>query len=749
MKKTSIILVLSMILNIFAGVNAFATVIDEKVTVNELTKGVTHTHVKKLTTEGWYNINYMKIDLNEPTLSLKVLGNKDTRIKSTVLNLAKGEENVIGAINADFFTSFSQSAAAEGMMIKDGEFITNPSNDPSYATFTYGEDKVSSIAYFTYKIKVISERTGDMNEALFYNKNADPMYLKIYDSNFGAKTPGSMDDGYEVVVEDGVVTKVLSNEAGIEIPKNGYVLHNSLRHSLFLMENFNVGDKVTLDISVSPDIENIKEAVGGGTVLLKNGEKAQFTLKDSLNPVTAVGIDKTGKIIYFFTVDGRSVKSRGMTFTETAEFLKKLGCYSAMSFDGGGSTAMAGKLPGEDLKHLNYQASYRPVINALSVVSQKLPLGKLSGIKISLSQNTAYKGIPVEVYINTAYDEYGNKYDLSKVTKKYHADKKGVFKDNVFYPQESGKVKITVEAGKVSESTELYVIDNAFTIEANKESFELESKKQSVSFTVRDMEGYGAYVPSEYFEFKFENADGKIEKDNLILTNIKDGSVTASFENASLTLPIGNFEVKKEIKDKFYKSANGDGYKFGVFSIYNYTETVFSLYVTGKRNIKANEMDMAAFKVIPEDVKVPAIRVSNYGREDTEHSLFIKLDNSKGGIVKTKGEQWDWLLNVFKKGVKQKNVFINMPLSIDEVTDKEELEILETKLKENLKDKNIFIITYGKNNSYKVVNGIRYIEIKNIPQFEPEKAFDIIENLKYGLFTIEGEDVSFEFKDIL
>ena len=150
MKKTVIFLTLIFILNIFAGINAYATTIDEEVTVTTLTKGVTHTHIKRFTTDGWYNINYMQIDLNEPNLSLKVLANEDTRIKSTVLNFAKNEENVIGAINADFFTSYTNSAAAEGMMIKDGNMITNPSNDPSYATFTYGEDGVSSIAHFIY-----------------------------------------------------------------------------------------------------------------------------------------------------------------------------------------------------------------------------------------------------------------------------------------------------------------------------------------------------------------------------------------------------------------------------------------------------------------------------------------------------------------------------------------------------------------------------------------------------------------------
>ena len=175
---------------------------------------------------------------------------------------------------------------------------------------------------------------------------------------------------------------------------------------------------------------------------------------------------------------------------------------------------------------------------------------------------------------------------------------------------------------------------------------------------------------------------------------------------------------------------------------------MFSNYITGKRTQKANLTDLAALRSIPDGITVPTVKVTNYGREDTEHSLFLKLDNSKGGIAETKSGQWEWLLDVFKKGVKQKNIFVTLPLSYDK-NNKYEAKILSDKLKENLPDKNIFIISYGDNNTYEVREGIRYITVMDIPKFSKENAFGILGNLKYAHFTITEDDVCFEFRNIL
>ena len=748
MKKTSKILILALILNFALSVSGFSKTVYEDTVSSYISKGILRTNIKKLTSSGWLNINYITVNLNEEGVGLKILSETDPKIKSTVLDFAKDDKDVVAAVNADFFTTYTSTASSEGMMIKDGVLVTTPSNDPSYATFTLDNDFVAGFSHFTFDIMVTSKRTNDSSKILFYNKNADPMYLKLYDSSFGEKTPGSMNDGYEVVVEDGIVTEVLSNKEGVAIPKNGYVLHNSLRHSLFLSQNFNVGDEVELSFSVSPDIENIKEAVGGGTILLKDGEIADFTLSDSLAPMTAIGADKTGKKLILFTVDGRQTYSRGMTFSEIASFLKDLGCENAMSFDGGGSTTMVASMDGEEIKNINLQSSFRKVINAIGITAERKK-SDFYGMEISLSSDKAFKGEPVEIYIDKAYDEYGNHYTVDFNNVKFSSDKKGKFDKNIFYPEESGEVTLYASYEGVKKGKTITVYNEPQKIKSSVSSFEITDKPQKVSFYLADSEGYSTYLSSENMKFSFEGAKGYFKDDSLILTKLSEGEITATYKDLSITIPVGKEPTAEEEKDIFERTTDADGFNYSVFGINNHGDTLFSNYITTKRNIIANECDFSAFKVIPEDVTSPVIRVSNYGREDTDHSLFLKLDNSKGSIVSTKGEQWDWLLNVFKKGVNQKNVFINMPLDISKHKDKEELKILTDILKKNLKDKNIFIITYADDNTYTVSEGIRYITVSDIPEFSYKDPKGTLEKLKYAKFTIVGEEVYFEFASLI
>ncbi len=749
MRKTSILMTLIFLVSIFLTIPVFADGIYEQISEGYITDGVTLTTIKRLNGKGWYDINYVTVDLNREGVGFKLLTEDNITDKNTVLGFAKNDESIVAAINGDFFTAYNEGSSSEGMMIKDSELITTPSNDSAYSTLTMDTEGIFSVGNFTFDIMVTSKRTNDSSKILFYNKLAHPTYLKLYDSSFGKYTPGSMDDGYEVVVEDGKVTGVYSNKAGVEIPENGYVLHNSLRYSLFLSENFQVGDEVELSFSISPDIENIKEAIGGGTVLLREGEVVPFTLSDSLQPMTAVGIDKSGKKLILFTVNGRTTYSRGMTFAEIASFLKGLGCYSALSFDGGGSTDLAASYDGKPISNVYSRSSYRKVINAIGITAERKD-GEFKGFKASFSEDAIFPGLPVKINIDTAFDEYGNKIELNEKKITYSSDSKGVFQGNSYIPEESGVHTIEVTYENVTNSLSLLVYNKPDKLTASVSRLDSGKSQQDIKFYIENSDGYSHYIGASNLEFSFKGTNGMVSRDKVTLTTENDGLLTASYGDVTLNIPIGDYEYEApEILDKFQRETRKDGFTYSIFGINDNEDTLFTNYVTGLRNKIANTCDLSAFKYIPEEVTSPAMRITNYGREDTEHSLFIKLDNSKGSITSTKPEQWDWLKGVFEKGVKQKNVFITMPLDISKHTDTFELEIFTKLLKENLKDKNIFIITFGNDNVYKVKDGIRYITTCDIPKFSYENPHEVLNKLKYASFTIVEGEVYFSFKSVI
>jgi len=92
----------------------------------------------------------------------------------------------------------------------------------------------------------------------------------------------------------------------------------------------------------------MKTAIGGGPVLLQNGdikitnnEELKFAGKaiSDKHPRTAMGYTKDNKLI-ILVVEGRNPAASGATLTQEAQILKDLGCIEAINLDGGGSSCL-------------------------------------------------------------------------------------------------------------------------------------------------------------------------------------------------------------------------------------------------------------------------------------------------------------------------------------------------------------------------------------------------------------------------
>lgn len=92
----------------------------------------------------------------------------------------------------------------------------------------------------------------------------------------------------------------------------------------------------------------VKTAVGGGPVLLQNGEikitnneERKFYGKaiNDKHPRTAMGYTNDSKLI-ILVVEGRNPNASGTTLAQEAQILKDLGCVEALNLDGGGSSCL-------------------------------------------------------------------------------------------------------------------------------------------------------------------------------------------------------------------------------------------------------------------------------------------------------------------------------------------------------------------------------------------------------------------------
>ena len=116
-----------------------------------------------------------------------------------------------------------------------------------------------------------------------------------------------------------------------------------------------------------------REVVGGGQIIVSDGKAVAFTgtFATARRPRTVVGVDRTGRWLTLFVVDGRQPElSIGMTLGELSQEMLALGCDRALNLDGGGSTVLVFRQPDtHQLQVLNSpsDAKERSVADVLGV----------------------------------------------------------------------------------------------------------------------------------------------------------------------------------------------------------------------------------------------------------------------------------------------------------------------------------------------------------------------------------------------
>ena len=104
--------------------------------------------------------------------------------------------------------------------------------------------------------------------------------------------------------------------------------------------------------------------------LLLNSRIVPGPSDTALHPRTAVGYDDGGTWLLLVVVDGRQPGfSEGVTLYELAKIMQSNGCSRSINLDGGGSSIMLIREPGEDVRTLNCPSgkTHRPVPVMLGV----------------------------------------------------------------------------------------------------------------------------------------------------------------------------------------------------------------------------------------------------------------------------------------------------------------------------------------------------------------------------------------------
>lgn len=501
-----------------------------------LSSGVIHEHVQKFTAKGWWNLNVLRVDLQDEYTEIKGLfSSKGISNREKVSTMVK-ESNAIAGVNGDFF-EYKPFPSPIGTLINDGEIISSPM-ERQYAkpAFVLDQNNNAQIAYFDKRLAAVSSATGKEVILSAINKVSQAYEeVMLYNKNWGSKSIGNKlhNDLIEIVVIDDIVTEVRIGQTPIDIPQNGYVIVGRGRVKDRLLNNFHVGDTVTLNLSTAPNFDNIKMAIGGGSIILKDGVPINsHNIAPGVAPRTGMGISKDGKELIIVTIDGRDTSYKGVNEKTFGAILGELGAHNAIMFDGGGSTAMAVKYVDEPQAKLVNKPSdggERKVINGVGLFSNA-PKGELASIKVTTDDSFMFANTTRRFKIK-GYDQYHNPIEVDQTKVQYTIEGvKGEFNGNTLKALAPGKAKVKANYNGITADIDIVVLDKVADIvtELNKFTIDINSQKNLGVFYAKDVDGFDALVYPEDVNWEVTGNIGKVE--NGIFhsgNNTGSGAITA------------------------------------------------------------------------------------------------------------------------------------------------------------------------------------------------------------------------------
>ena len=285
------------------------------------------------------DVHVLRYDLASPEFEMGLKLAKDTILGKARLSEMVETPRHIAAINASFF---SGSGEPLGLLSSKGKLLSVPLFKRSAFGIFNGERALLGNPGFSGK--VVTGKSEFSLEGINQSGNGAKGKILVYTPEYGptTKTSGS---GLELAIADGRIAAVQENDT--PVPPQGFVVGVRGEPAPEMSET-KFWDKVKFKWGLTPPWDVADFAVSGGPMLLDEGEE-HITWKEehfskafctTAAPRTAIGIGSDSEV-YLVVADGRDEKrNRGLSLSELAKIMKRIGCKSAVNLDGGGSTTM-------------------------------------------------------------------------------------------------------------------------------------------------------------------------------------------------------------------------------------------------------------------------------------------------------------------------------------------------------------------------------------------------------------------------
>ncbi|WP_152395921.1 phosphodiester glycosidase family protein [Paenibacillus guangzhouensis] len=451
---------------------AFGQVLDTR--QMELSPGAKYTWQEMKLPQGLEKIHSVEFDPKNKMLDLQP-GKTNGKVYGMqgVTKMADDADapgnRVIAAINGDFYDM--ATGVPLGLFMGDGEILTSPPEKWSWLAFGLKNDGTTIYGFSPELTRTltIGGKTVPISHINRMRENSEE--LMLYTSSFHTSTMTN-DLGDEVVldvlegeVKSGKSLKLKVSEIhkskGNTPLKAGQVVLSASGKYRAELAGLTIGDEVTASFELEGEWKDVKMAMGGVFMLVKDGV-AQTHEDKALYPRVGIGTKADGSII-MVEIDGRAPGfSEGVSYDDLGKIMKNMGAVNALCLDGGGSATFVAKLPGDTKRrilNLPSDGSERKTANGLLLVN-KAPEGAASKLVIQPNLERVLVGSSV-TFKAAAVDANGHPASITG-TPAWRLGKPVGTIDNAgkfTASNQAGTAEITVTAGGLDGTGQVEVVD--------------------------------------------------------------------------------------------------------------------------------------------------------------------------------------------------------------------------------------------------------------------------------------------------
>jgi exopolysaccharide biosynthesis protein len=330
----------------------FPKIVTDAPVFSDVAPGVTYGNYQMLTADGPLSVHVLAVDVHNAHVHIgTALANEHMVSPGETVSSMAHRTGAVAGVNADYF-DINQTNQPLNILIENGKLVRMPMQRWALA---FGKDGTPQFAEFNVTAQALLE-SGPVPLKTINDWPPPGGGTVLITADYGPLHPADNVTEYTLQLLSGTPPFATyritgTGDASVAQQPGYYLAIGPQAYGTFPLPN--EGDTLTVQGTATPPIDTLENAIGGGPLLVKDG--AWYADPDGPSkgewlthmPITSAGVTRDGTLL-LFEIDGRQpALSIGVLQPQLAALMISFGVQTGLQFDGGGSSTMVARLPGD------------------------------------------------------------------------------------------------------------------------------------------------------------------------------------------------------------------------------------------------------------------------------------------------------------------------------------------------------------------------------------------------------------------